>query len=70
MLANPDYWGGRVDPERVHRLWQRIQGYRALGAEYRVKDEAVLGRLRRPLRRECVRRSWEAILGFPFFVLH
>lgn len=25
-------------------------------------------RLRRPLRRERVRHSWEAILGFPFFV--
>jgi glycerol-3-phosphate O-acyltransferase / dihydroxyacetone phosphate acyltransferase len=56
------------DPERVERLWQRIQGYRALLAECRVKDEAVQARLRRPLRRERVRRSWEAIVGFPFFV--
>jgi len=56
------------DPERVERLWQRIQGYRALLAEHRVKDEAVQARLRRPLRRERVRRSWEAIVGFPFFV--
>ena len=56
------------DPERVERLWQRIQGYRALLAEYRVKDEAVQARLRRPLRRERVRRSWEAVVGFPFFV--
>jgi glycerol-3-phosphate O-acyltransferase / dihydroxyacetone phosphate acyltransferase len=56
------------DPERVERLWQRIQGYGALLAEYRVKDEAVCARLRRPLRRERVRRSWEAVVGFPFFV--
>ena len=56
------------DPERIERLWQRIQGYRALLAEYRVKDEAVQARLRRPLRRERVRRSWEAVVGFPFFV--
>jgi glycerol-3-phosphate O-acyltransferase / dihydroxyacetone phosphate acyltransferase len=56
------------DPERVERLWQRIQGYRALLAEYRVKDEAVQARRRRPLRRERVRCSWEAIVGFPFFV--
>jgi glycerol-3-phosphate O-acyltransferase / dihydroxyacetone phosphate acyltransferase len=56
------------DPERVERLWQRIQGYRALLAEYRVKDEAVHAWLRRTLRRERVRRSWEAVVGFPFFV--
>jgi len=56
------------DPERVERLWQRIQGYRALLAECHVKDEAVQARLRRPLRRERVRRSWEAVVGFPFFV--
>jgi glycerol-3-phosphate O-acyltransferase / dihydroxyacetone phosphate acyltransferase len=33
-----------------------------------VKDEAVCARLRRPRRRERVRRSWEAVAGFPFFV--
>ena len=54
------YWSGTA--------WQRIQGYRALLAEYHVKDEAVQARLRRPLRRERVRRSWEAVVGFPFFV--
>jgi 1-acyl-sn-glycerol-3-phosphate acyltransferase len=56
------------DPERLERLWQRIQGYRALLAEHHVKDEAVQARRRRPLRRERVRHSWEAILGFPFLV--
>jgi len=33
-----------------------------------VKDEAVQAQRRRPLRRERVRHSWEAIVGFPFFV--
>jgi len=56
------------DPERVERLWQRIQGYHALLAEYHVKDEAVQARLQRPLRRKRVRDSWAAFLGFPFFV--
>jgi glycerol-3-phosphate O-acyltransferase / dihydroxyacetone phosphate acyltransferase len=56
------------DPERVERLGRRIQDYHALLAECRVKDEAVQARLRRPLRRERVRRSSEAIVGFPFFV--
>src|SRR2546425_3189093 len=55
-----NYFKGR-DPERVERLWQRIQGYRALLAEYRVKDEAVPAGRRRPLCRERVRHSWEAI---------
>jgi len=40
------------DPERMERLWQRIQGYRALLAEYHVRDKAVQARLRRPLRRD------------------
>ena len=56
------------DPERVERLWQRIQSYRALLAEYRVKDEAVHARLRHPGPRERIRRGWEALAGFPLFV--
>ena len=50
-----NYFNAR-DPERMERLWQRIQGYRALLAEYHVKDEAVQARVRRPLRRARVRR--------------
>lgn len=60
-----DYFKGR-DPWRVERLWQRIQGYRALLTEHHVKDEAVSAR--RPLRRERIVHSLEAILGFPVFV--
>jgi len=56
------------DPERVERIWQSIQSYRALLAEYRVKDEAVRARLERRRPRQGIRRGWEAIVGFPFFV--
>jgi glycerol-3-phosphate O-acyltransferase / dihydroxyacetone phosphate acyltransferase len=66
IVDTVNYFEAR-DPGRVERLWQRIQSYRALLDEYHVKDEAVQAR-RRPLRRERVRHSWEAILGFPFLV--
>ena len=56
------------DPERVEQIWQSIQSYRALLAEYRVKDEAVRARLERRRPRQRIRRGWEAIVGFPFFV--
>jgi hypothetical protein len=56
------------DPERVERLWQGIQSYRALLAEYRVKDEAVRARLERRAPRQRIRRGWEAVAGLPFFV--
>ena len=56
------------DPERVERIWRSIQSYRALLAEYRVKDEAVRARLERRRPRQRIRRGWEAIAGFPFFV--
>ena len=56
------------DPERVERIWQSIQSYRALLAEYRVKDEAVRARLERRRPRQRIRRGWEAVVGFPFFV--
>jgi len=65
----------RQDPcKAVDALTRAIQRameaelIRALLAEYRVKDEAVQAQRRRPLRRERVRHSWEAIVGFPFFV--
>jgi 1-acyl-sn-glycerol-3-phosphate acyltransferase len=56
------------EPERVEGLWQRIQAYRALLAEYRVRDEAVRARLHRPERRERIRTGWRASVGFPIFV--
>lgn len=56
------------EPERVERLWQRIQSYRALLAEYRVKDEAVRARLEPRAARRRIRRGWEAVAGLPLFV--
>jgi 1-acyl-sn-glycerol-3-phosphate acyltransferase len=55
------------EPARVEQVWQRIQGYRALLAAYRVKDEAVQARLARPPIRRRLRATWDALLGFPFF---
>src|SRR5439155_113095 len=55
------------DPARVERLWQRIEGYRALLAEYHVKDEAVRARLDAPRRARRLRLGWQAVVGLPLF---
>jgi len=55
------------DPGRVERLWQRIQAYRAILAAYRIRDEAVRSRLRRPEQAERLRRGWQASVGLPLF---
>jgi len=60
-------WFKTHEPQRVERLWQRIQGYRALLSDYHVRDEAVRARLERhPVRRRLL-TSWEAVVGFPVF---
>ena len=56
------------EPDRVDRIWQRIQSYRALLAQYHIKDEAVRARQERSRPRRRLRLTWEAIVGFPFFV--
>ena len=59
------------EAERVERLWQRIQAYRAMLAEYHVRDQAVQARLARPAGRPGLRRlrtSGAAVLGLPLFV--
>jgi 1-acyl-sn-glycerol-3-phosphate acyltransferase len=56
------------DPGRVENLWQRIQGYRALLARYRVRDEAVGRRLEPPRGRSRLWRPSAALLGLPLFV--
>lgn len=59
------------EPDRVERLWARLQGYRALLEAYRLRDEAVRGRAEaRPLRQRLrgrLRWSWQALAGLPVF---
>ncbi len=56
------------EPERVETLWQRIQAYRGLLWEYRVRDEAVRARLARPRLGARLQHGSQAGLGLPFFV--
>ena len=55
------------DAERVERLWQRILGYQAGLAAYRLRDGAVRTRLERAPERQRVARSWQTIMGLPLF---
>ena len=55
------------DPERVERLWEGLQRYRAMLAEYRVRDQAVRLRAQGRPARARLKTSWEASLGLPFF---
>jgi glycerol-3-phosphate O-acyltransferase / dihydroxyacetone phosphate acyltransferase len=55
------------DPARVESLWQRIQAYRALLAQYHVRDEVVKARRQRLPARTRLVYSWDAIVGLPFF---
>jgi glycerol-3-phosphate O-acyltransferase / dihydroxyacetone phosphate acyltransferase len=55
------------DPERIERLWQRILGYHAGLAAYRLRDEAVRTRFERTVERQRVARSWQTIVGLPLF---
>jgi glycerol-3-phosphate O-acyltransferase/dihydroxyacetone phosphate acyltransferase len=55
------------DPARVQALWQSIQTYRALLAQYRVRDEVVRARRQRLPARARLIYSWDAVVGLPFF---
>ena len=57
----------KQDPERIDRLWQRMLGYHAGLAAYRLRDEAVRTRLERTAERQRVARSWQTIVGLPLF---
>ena len=57
----------KQDPARIERLWQRILGYHAGLAAYRLRDEAVRTRLERPAERQRVARSWQTIVALPLF---
>jgi 1-acyl-sn-glycerol-3-phosphate acyltransferase len=56
-----------TDPGRVESLWQRIQAYRSLLAQYRLRDEVVRTRRQRLPARSRLVYSWDAIVGLPFF---
>jgi glycerol-3-phosphate O-acyltransferase/dihydroxyacetone phosphate acyltransferase len=56
-----------TDPGRVESLWQRIQAYRSLLAQFRLRDEVVRARRQRLPARTRLVYSWDAIVGLPFF---
>jgi glycerol-3-phosphate O-acyltransferase/dihydroxyacetone phosphate acyltransferase len=56
------------DPERVERLWQHIQAYRAHLQAHRLRDEAVRAYVEGRPRRRTIMTSWQAIVGFPLFL--
>jgi glycerol-3-phosphate O-acyltransferase / dihydroxyacetone phosphate acyltransferase len=58
----------KLDPGRIERLWQRILGYQAGLAAYRLRDEAVRSGLERAAEPRRVARSWQTIIGWPLFV--
>ena len=55
------------EPERVERIWQRIQEYKTLLAAYRVKDRAVRARLQAPPVRQRLATGGLGLLGLPIF---
>lgn len=61
-------WFKTHDPARVELLWQRIQAYRALLAEHRLRDETVRSLRERRGATQRVKYGWEALLGLPIFL--
>lgn len=55
------------DPERVARIAQKVQHYRAMLAAYHVRDQAVRARLDGPSARGRLRRSSALSAGLPVF---
>src|SRR5256886_8078457 len=60
-------WFKAHEPQRLERLWQRIQGYRALLADYHVRDEAARSRLRPHPGGRPLGTGWEPALRAPGF---
>jgi 1-acyl-sn-glycerol-3-phosphate acyltransferase len=56
-----------LDPLRIEALWQRIQAYRALLAQYHLRDEVVRARREKLPARTRVVYSWDAVAGLPLF---
>jgi glycerol-3-phosphate O-acyltransferase/dihydroxyacetone phosphate acyltransferase len=61
-------WFKAREPARVEAIWQRIRTYRALLAQYHLRDETVRARLERLPARQRIVYSWDAVVGFPFFL--
>jgi len=61
-------WFKAREPERVEAIWQRIRTYRALLTQYHLRDETVRARLERLPARQRIIYSWDAVVGFPFFL--
>jgi 1-acyl-sn-glycerol-3-phosphate acyltransferase len=61
-------WFKARQPERVESIWLRIRAYRALLAQYHLRDETVRAQLERLPARQRLVYSWDAIVGLPFFV--
>jgi glycerol-3-phosphate O-acyltransferase/dihydroxyacetone phosphate acyltransferase len=55
------------DPVRVETLWQRIQAYRSLLAQYHLRDGTVRARRERLPARRTIVYTWDAVAGLPFF---
>lgn len=56
-----------TDPVRIETLWQRIQAYRALLAQYHIRDEVVRVRREKLPARARLVYSWDAVVGLPLF---
>ena len=61
-------WFKAREPARVESLWQRIQAYRALLAQHRLRDDTVRARQEPLPARKRLVYSWDAVVGLPFFV--
>ena len=67
-IADAIAWFKAREPERVEAIWQRLRTYRALLAQYHLRDETVRARLQPSPVRQRILWSWDAIVGFPLFV--
>jgi 1-acyl-sn-glycerol-3-phosphate acyltransferase len=56
-----------ADPARVELLWQRLQAYRSLLGQYRLRDDIVRARRQKLPARTRLVYSWDAVAGFPLF---
>ena len=61
-------WFKAREPTRVESLWQRIQAYRALLAQHRLRDDTVRARHEPLPARKRLVYSWDAVVGLPLFV--